>query len=109
MIKELEKDIQNTICEYLARKKHFFWRQNTAPTIQKSGDQWAFRRMPKYAMKGVPDILIVTDGGYMVFLEVKRKGSKQSPDQIVFQERCKEKGCEYYVVHSLEEVIEIGL
>jgi hypothetical protein len=72
----LERDIQSSICDYLAAKRHFFWRQNTAPSIQKSADGWAFRRLPKYAKRGVPDIIMV-HVGRPYFLEVKRPGTYQ--------------------------------
>lgn len=105
-IKSDENAIQNTICEYLALKKHFFWRQNTTPVYDPK--RKVFRSMPKYSMKGVADIIVITDGGFAVFLEVKDK-AKQSPEQKEFERRCKEKGCEYYVVKSLEQVKDIGL
>jgi hypothetical protein len=102
-----ESDVQRQICDYLACKKHFFWRQNTTPIYDPT--RKSFRRMPKYSMKGVADIVVITDGGYAVFLEIKKKGSYQSPDQKEFQRRCEEKGCEYYVVRDLSELTEIGL
>ena len=112
MTNPLEKEIQNTICEYLTLKmnqgKLMFWRQNTAPTIQKMGDTWAFRRMSKYTLKGVADIIIVKDG-WAIFLEVKRKNTKQSADQIEFERLVKKNGAEYNIVRSLEDVIELGL
>ena len=67
-----------------------------------------FRRMPKGSMKGLPDIMVLTDGGYAVFLEVKDK-SKQSEDQKIFEQKCKDIGCEYHIVKSIEDVTEIGL
>lgn len=95
------------LCEYLALKKRFFWRQNTTPMFDpKFG---GYRAMPKYAMKGVPDIIVVTDGGYVVFLEVKRPNGKLSPDQVVFQALCKKFGAEYHIVWSIEQLKELGL
>lgn len=104
MKKELESGIQTAICEYLARKKHFFWRQNTAPLFR-DGRYFA---MPKYSIKGVPDIIVIKDG-YFIGLEVKRAKTKQSPDQKEFERRCKESGAEYWVVRSIDDVQEIGL
>lgn len=102
-----ESDIQRTICDYLDRKKHFFWRANNTPIYDPTRKQ--FRAMPKYAIRGLPDITIITDGGFAVFLEVKKPKGTQSEHQKEFQRRCKEKGCEYHVVKSLEDVIELGL
>lgn len=102
-----EVDIQRQICDYLAMKKHFFWRQNNTPVFDPS--KGTFRAMPKYSMMGLPDIMVVTDGGFMVFLEIKAPKGQMSPHQKEFKRRCEEKGAEYYCVKSLDEVIEIGL
>lgn len=72
-MKARECEIQSAICGYLALRKHFFWRQNTAPVIQKAKGGWTFRRMAKYAKRGP------------YFLEVKRPGTYQSPEQKEFQ------------------------
>jgi len=106
----LEGDIQKTICQYLsllmAQGKLFFWRQNTSAIFDHKSK--SFRAMPKFALKGVPDIIIVK-GPFVIFLEVKRKGTKQSPDQVQFEKYCKAQGCEYYVVRSLDDVLPLGL
>lgn len=107
-IKSNETQIQSTIIDYLYLKKHFFVRLNNIPPVQHVNGKMVFRKMPKGSVKGLPDIMLITDGGYVVFLEVKDK-SKQSPDQKEFERRCKEKGSEYYIVKSLEDVKNIGL
>jgi hypothetical protein len=107
MKKLLEKDIQRQVCEYLALKKHFFWRQNTTPIYDPT--RKTFRAMPKYSMKGVPDIIVLTDGGFSVFLEIKRKGQRLRPDQVSFKERCEKIGCEYYTITDVSQLKDIGL
>jgi hypothetical protein len=104
----LEKEIQLAICDYLSLRKIFFWRQNTAPTIQNSGDKWHFRAMPKHSLKGVPDIIVIRDGTF-VGLEVKRPGGKLSEQQIAFKENCEANGGKYFVVTSIDDVQKIGL
>lgn len=109
MTPPLEKDIQKTICQYLFDLKHYFgWRQNTAPSVQKDAGGWRFRSMPKYAINGTPDIVIIKDGIF-VGLEVKRPGGKQSDDQKEFEKRCLKAGGQYHVVTSLEDVRALGL
>jgi hypothetical protein len=100
--------VQSTIIDYLYLKKHFFVRLNNFPPSMMRNGQRVFRTMPKGSMKGLPDIMVITDGGFVVFIEVKDKG-KQSEDQKLFEARCKEKGCEYHVVRSLEDLKNIGL
>lgn len=102
-----ESNILNSIGDYLSLRKHFFFRCNNIPVYNVAAQAW--RSMPKHSMKGVPDLIVVTDGGYVVFLEVKKKGGSQSKDQKIFQERCKEKGAEYYLVKSIDDVKEVGL
>lgn len=102
-----EAEVQNAVCEYLERKRRFFWRQNTTglyDPIKKS-----FRKMPKYAMKGVADVIVITDGGYAVFLEIKRQGEKLRPEQKVFQELCNKVGAEYHVITSVDQLKPLGL
>ncbi len=105
----LEKDVQNSICKYLSLRRHFFWRNNNVPISDMKRGKRIFRKMPKYGMKGIPDIIVITVGGYAVFLEVKRKNTKQSPDQVVFAGRIKDLGGEYYVVRSIDDVKQVGL
>ena len=102
-----ESQIQSTVCDYLAIKKHFFWRSNNLPVFDKSGG--FFRALPKYAIKGLADITIIKKGGLVCFLEIKRSGGKLSPSQEIFRDRCKELGAEYYVITDLDQVIEMGL
>lgn len=103
----LESDIQRQVCDYLALKHHFFWRGNNTPIYDSANKR--FRAMPKYAPQGLPDIQIITDGGFTVFLEIKRKGGKQSDNQKEFEQKCKDKGAEYYLITDLKQVIELGL
>lgn len=107
MAKQLEKEIQLAICDYLALKKYFFWRQNTVPMYDaKLG---FYRMMPKYAMKGVPDIILIGKQGFVVFIEVKRKGQKLSEHQELFKRECEKLGATYLVANSLDDVIKFGL
>jgi len=99
-----ETDIQFSICEYLAVKKHFFWRQNSNPIFSNG----KMRAMPKFSKNGIPDIIVIKDG-YFIGLEVKTPKGKQSESQQVFEAQSIEAGAKYYVVRSIEDVQEIGL
>lgn len=105
-MKERESDIQRAICDYLALRKHLFWRSNNVPVFDRS--RGAFRALPKYTMRGLPDITVIRPGGKYCGLEVKQKGSYQSPEQKEFQRLCKTNGGEYHVVHSIDEVKAYG-
>src|ERR1035437_10662331 len=103
-----EVDIQLAVCEYLALKQAmkqlYFWRQNTIPpTFMKNG-QMQFRRMPKFSVNGVPDVIVLCRGTF-IGLEIKSEKGRQSAHQFLFEKKCKEAGCEYYIIKSLEDVI----
>ena len=106
MIAEKESGIQSAICDYLELNRHFFWRQNTAPAFDWKTKQ--FRKMPKHAMRGIPDIILVQQGLF-VGLEVKSAIGKQSEDQKAFEKNLKDAGGRYYVVRSIEDVQKLGL
>src|SRR6185295_6989288 len=95
-----ESEIQMVICDYLALKKLFFWRQNTTPIWD--GKNGLFRAMPKYSMRGVADIILIGKGGFVVFIEVKRKGGKLSEYQEAFKKECEKIGAVYLVATSLD-------
>lgn len=104
-----EKDIQNTICEYLELKRRCFFRVNNIPAFNRiAGGGFTMRRLPKYTPRGLPDIIVVA-GGLFYALEVKTPVGRQSPEQKEFEALVKKHGGKYHVVRSLEEVIAIGL
>lgn len=105
-IKERERDVQASICDYLALKGYLFWRNNNTPIFDTH--RGIFRAMPKYGMKGLPDINLIKDGKF-IGLEVKRKGGVPSEHQMEFMRKCIAAGADYFVVHSIEEVQKIGL
>lgn len=103
----LEKEIQNSICEYLEyRRGILFWRQNTNPIFDKQTGKP--RKMPKFSINGIPDIIVVK-GGKFIGLEVKRPKGKQSIDQIDFQMKLQDAGGEYHVVTSIDDVVKLGI
>jgi hypothetical protein len=57
-------------------------------------------------MPGAPD-LIVIGKGRVWFLEVKKPGGKQSQAQIIVQRLIEERGFRYYVVHSVDEALNV--
>lgn len=104
-----ESEIQSAVCEYLQLKRHFFWRNNTMG-VQRTGlNGRMFWTNNKYSMKGVPDIIVLTSGGYAVFLEIKRPSGRLSPEQEIFKKKCNDIGCEYYRITSVDQLPVIGL
>jgi hypothetical protein len=98
----LEREIQAAICQYLDVRKHFWWRNNSGAFTTEHGGFVRFGR------PGSPDIIVV-HVGRPYFLEVKRPGSYQSPEQKGFQARAEKVGALYAVVRSIEDVQALGL
>jgi hypothetical protein len=48
--KNTGSELVRAICDYLALRKHLFWRQNTAG-LYRDGRHFA---LPKYSMRGIP-------------------------------------------------------
>jgi hypothetical protein len=103
-----EGEIVNAICDYLAFRQVFFWRQNTAPTVYRGKEGMQFRKMPKYARKGVPDIIAIKAGTFYG-IEVKTPTGRLSEDQHQFGKDLILAGGQYVVAKSIEDVQRVGL
>ncbi|MGL5614513.1 VRR-NUC domain-containing protein [Cetobacterium sp.] len=103
-----ESEIQSSIIDYLQilenKGKIFFQRINNTPVYDPKYKQ--FRSMPKGSKKGFPDILVIK-AGKTIGIEVKTPIGKQSKEQKEIESKFKQHGQEYYIVRSLDEVIEI--
>lgn len=106
-MKEKETDIQRAICDYLALKKYFFWRNNNTPIFD--AGRKIFRAMPKYTMRGIPDIILIKEGGQFVGIEVKREKGVLSDHQKAFRALCDHNRALYIVAKSVDDVISYGL
>lgn len=104
-----ETEIQSAIIDYLHLRKKFVIRLNNIPPTQLVNGQRVFRRMPKGSVKGLPDLVVLVEGGFGVWLEVKAPKGKQSPDQKEFEKRIKSLGGEYYIIRDVSDLKEIGL
>lgn len=65
---------------------------------------YAFKWVPTIA--GVPDRMCLFPGGLTCFVELKQKGEKPEPIQVVWHARLRELGFRVYVIDSKEGVIE---
>lgn len=106
-----ETQVQREICDYLYGRRLFFWRSNNIPVFG--------RALPKYTLKGLPDIFII-HGGKCIGFEVKREGSEEereksgrkvragmlSPEQAEFGVRMENAGAFYFCVRSVQDAEE---
>jgi hypothetical protein len=102
-----ESNTVAAICEYLTYKKAFFWRNNNTPIYDPTNQR--FRAMPKYTMKGIPDIIVIRPGGLFCRLEVKTEKSRLSKEQEIFSNEVRDVGGEYHLVRGIDDVQRIGL
>lgn len=94
-----EKQLQNRIIEFLNQAtKGTFW-QNDSIGIR------GRKRENKYRPNGVPDVLGVIAGQF-VGIEVKSKTGKLLPSQIEFSARFTAAGGYYFVIKSIDDLIE---
>ena len=101
-----EKDIQDTILEWLAIVKIFHYRQNTGAFSKeyiRKRDGVKKRSFIRFGHPGASDIVCVVKGLYIA-IEVKDHKGKQSEDQIAFQRSVEAAGGHYLLVRSLDEV-----
>lgn len=103
-----ESEIQSSIIDYLQllekQGKLFLHRVNNMGVYDPK--RKAYRVFPKGAKKGFPDIIIIKNGLF-IGLEVKTGQGKQSNNQKEVEKELKKHGADYYVVRSLDDVIEI--
>jgi hypothetical protein len=94
-----EHQIQQQILDWLKLKRIFHYRQNSGG-IKKGS------RFVKFGAPGAPDIICVIKGAY-VGIEVKRVNGMQSRQQFCFQKSLEKAGGYYYLVQSLDDVMEV--
>lgn len=106
MVKRKETDIQRAICEYLKARGYFFTRTNNTPVFDPRAGK--YRAMPKYTLRGMPDILVLKEGT-VIGIEVKSETGKQSPAQKEFQKRWEFAGGKYFIARGINDVMDQAL
>lgn len=101
MRKELEKDIQKAIIDYLRLKKYVVFKHHSTGFTASNGEVRTFR----YGDRGIADIIGCSPTGRFVAIEVKRKGGKISDDQTYFLDSIRRIGGIAFVAFSLDDAI----
>jgi hypothetical protein len=104
-IKPSENQVLAAVANYLKLRGVFFWRTNNIPVYDKT--RGAFRSMPEFSRKGVPDIIAIVKGQF-VGLEMKRPDGRQSADQKQFEEDVVKAGGRYFVIKSIDDIRDAG-
>ena len=95
-----EKQIQNSILDWLRANKIFCWPENTTGIYDPR--KRVFRLNPRM-MRGVPDIIAVYKGR-IIGIEVKSATGKISEHQHIFSMLLQEAGGHYTVAKSVDDV-----
>ncbi len=101
----LEADVLAEVGQYLSDNYYFFWRNNNAAVYDTR--KKAFRHLPLFARRGVPDYSVVFNGTF-IGIEVKREGGKMRPEQEKFRDEIHAHGGIFFTVTSgkmLEELL----
>ena len=107
-IKKPEQIIQEQIVEYLRLKKILF---TAIPNELGGSGKIGMLRTVKHKKMGLrsgsPDLILFLKDARIVCIEVKSKKGVQSDSQKEFEKELKELSHEYYIVKSLNELIEV--
>jgi hypothetical protein len=103
-----EKDVLTACLKTLklyenARVVSFFMRMNSGiiPMASKDGKV----RKIRMCRSGTADIYVRLNNGQTLWVEAKRPGETQRPDQIIFQKRMEAIGDVYMVVESVHDLM----
>lgn len=99
-----ESQILDAVCEYLHMMGYFFFRVNNTGLYDPT--KKTMRKLSKWSMKGVSDLMVVFNGT-VYFIEVKSASGRQSPDQQAFQAMVESNDCDYFIVRSVDDIASI--
>lgn len=110
-----EKDLKLAVSQYLEygtnQGKWYADRLNSGAVIVNYGASGQHR--VKLCREGTADFMVIKLGSgvfenlCLIFLELKGDKGKQRPEQGAFQKLVEAQGAEYYIVRSVEKVMEI--
>ena len=112
-LKMLEKDVQRTCLGYLAVKNILYLRLNAGDTFRPGANGKLYK--VRGAPKGTADLLILhhirehlaCSKPRPLFIEFKSSEGKQSEEQAIFERDVESLGYEYYLIRSLDELLEV--
>jgi len=97
--------LQTAVIKKLAELGVFSWRQNNQPTHDPRLNNGRGGYRAHAGLKGVPDIIcILPPHGTFCGIEIKAGKDRMSPDQKLFERRCKNNGAQYHLVRSVADV-----
>lgn len=101
-----EHNLQTAICQYLVMRKWLVIRINSSSVTTENRFLRSYIIANNKKSSGLADILIMKNGK-AIFIEVKSGKGKQSESQVEFQKLCEQYEIEYYIINSIESLIEL--
>ena len=95
-----EQQIKKVIADYLRYKKFIVINHRNVGIKKENG---SYIPLPA-GEKGISDIIGCSPRGTFVAIEVKKKGGRPSPDQLIFLERVRQSGGIGILAHCFEDV-----
>ena len=101
----LEKEVKQAVYAYLDARAYLY------VPIQNQGtwDQVKKVRRKFTGTRGAPDLMVMDRSGRWLCIELKSSKGKQSSHQVEFEYRVDNGGGSYFVVRSINDLIEAGL
>ena len=106
-----EHDIQGLIINYLQSKRYYVQRLNAGKYSMGEGRS---KRFVQGVKTGTPDVMAFrgikgNQAVKLLFLEIKRPGNEPTVAQVLKMNELEEHGAQCFVIHSLEELQELGI
>lgn len=98
-----ERDVQRQCLDYLALRGLFSYRNNTGAF---AGEYKGRKRFVRFGVKGAPDVIACIRGRFIGFETKRPEGGKLSADQEAFRNNLIAAGGAYFVIRSLNDLIE---
>lgn len=96
-----EGEVKKMFIELLERHRLFYWVNPIGPILKNGG-------RAKNPNKGMPDISVIQNHtGKHIFVELKSKVGKLSPDQIKWMERSTEKNVPTFIVRDIVDAMKV--
>ena len=113
MIEQREADISRACLEYLDAKRIMYLRLNSGDVFRPGAEGKMYR--VKGCPKGTADLLILYNHKDRIppsfprpiFVEFKSSKGKQTEEQAIFERDVESLGYEYYLIRSLDELMEV--
>lgn len=98
-----EHDRESLVLDWLNKNGIFAWKAKTMGTWD--AEKGIYRKLGKFSLRGVSDILGVIEGGLFLAIEMKTPEGKLSIEQKAFLNKINRMGGKAFVARNISDVI----